>query len=400
VAGEDPRRRPLVSLLPGKQRRVEGGHPWVYSNEVRLDPAAKALPPGSLVTVTDAGGRRLGVACFNPHPLISLRMLDPDAGSAVDADFLGRRIGRALAIRDRLFPEPYYRLVHAEADGLPGLIVDRYGDALVCQLNTAGMALLEADLLAALDAVLKPAVVVLRNDSPARTLEGLELETRVVRGSLAGPLKVRENGADFFADLSEGQKTGWFFDQRPNRAVVAGLARGLSVLDAYSFSGGFGIQAAVGGAAEVTLLDRSEAALVLAEKAARANGVESRCRFLRGEVFETLEAMAAEGRRFDMVLLDPPAFVKSKKDVAAGSRGYRKMTRLGAALVKPEGYLFAASCSHNMPLDLFAEAVRQGLSDAERRGRILHTGGAGPDHPVHPFLPESAYLKGQMLALD
>jgi 23S rRNA (cytosine1962-C5)-methyltransferase len=397
---DDPRRRPLVSLVAGKHRRAESGHPWIYSNEAKLDPAAKALPPGSLVTVADAGGKRLGVAFFNPHPLVSLRLVDRDADVAIDTDFLAGRLRRALALRERLFAEPYYRLVHAEADGLPGLVIDRYGPALVCQLNTAGMALLETALLAALDKVLAPEIVILRNDSPARVLEGLEPEIRTVRGDPSGPLQVRENGATFFADLSGGQKTGWFFDQRPNRAFVAGLARDLSVLDAYCFSGGFGIQAAVAGAAEVTLLDRSEAALALAEQAAEANGVAARCKTLRGEVFETLERLAAEGRRFDMVLLDPPAFVKSKKDLAVGSRGYRKMTRLGAALVRQGGYLFAASCSHNMPLDLFAEAVRQGLSDAGRSGRILHTGGAGPDHPVHPFLPESAYLKGQAFALD
>ena len=393
-------RYPRLVTVPGKHRRAEAGHPWIYANEVVLDAAAKTLTPGSIVSVFEAGGRPLGVATFNLHALVTLRLFDRNPTQRIDRSFLAERLARALAIREKLFPEPYYRLIHAEADGLPGLIVDRYGPALVCQLNTAGMAALEAELLAALEMVLTPDIIVLRNDSPARALEGLESEIRVVKGTLNGALPVRENGCEFLADLSDGQKTGWFFDQRPNRAMVARLVQGARVLDAYTFSGGFGIQAAVAGAQNVTLLDRSEGSLALAARAAALNGVEGRCRTLRGEVFETLERLHAEGDRYDVVILDPPAFVKSRKDLAAGSRGYRKMVRLGAALVSRGGFLFAASCSHNMPVDLFAEAVGQGLRDAHRGGRILYSGGAGPDHPVHPSLPESAYLKCQLLALD
>ncbi len=391
---------PRLTTVPGKHRRAEAGHPWIYANEVALDAAAKALDPGTIVSVFEAGGRPLGVASFNLHALVTLRLFDRSPTQRVDRAFLAERMTRALEIREKLFSEPYYRLIHAEADGLPGLIVDRYGSALVCQLNTAGMAALERELLAALEMVLSPDIVVFRNDSPARALEGLESEIRVLKGRLDGALPVRENGCDFLADLSDGQKTGWFFDQRPNRAMVARLAHGARVLDAYTFSGGFGIQAAVAGAESVTLLDRSEGSLALAARAAALNGVGARCRTLRGEVFETLERLHAEGERYDVVILDPPAFVKSKKDLAAGSRGYRKMVRLGAALVSRGGFLFAASCSHNMPVDLFAEAVSQGLRDAHRGARVLYSGGAGPDHPVHPALPESAYLKCQLLALD
>ena len=397
---DDPSTRPQVTLVTGKHKRAERGHPWIYSNEVVLNAAAKALPAGSLVTVRNAEGKSLGVATFNPQPLITCRIITRDWSVKIDRGFLVKRLERALALRDRLFPEPYYRLVHAEADGLPGLIIDRYGTAVVCQLNTAWASAMEEDILAALDEVLSPEVVVFRNDSHARTLEGLPTETRFAKGSLSGPLEVRENGSTFLADISDGQKTGWFFDQRPNRAFVAGLAKGLRVLDCYSFTGGFGIQAAVAGAAEVTLLDRSEPALTLAKRAAELNGVADRCKILRGEVFETLEKLAEGKERFDVVILDPPAFVKSKKDLGPGSRGYRKMARLGAALVAKQGILFAASCSHNMPLDLFAETVRHGIDDAGRVGRILYTGFAGPDHPVHPALPESAYLKAQVFAFD
>jgi 23S rRNA (cytosine1962-C5)-methyltransferase len=309
-------------------------------------------------------------------------------------------VRRALALRDRLFDVPYYRLIHAEADGMPGLVVDRYGDALVVQLNMAGMALLEAPLLAALQDVLAPRAIILRNDSPARQQEGLEQEVRTACGEISGPFTLIENGATFMADLSAGQKTGWFYDQRPNRAFIARLARDASVLDVYSYTGGFGVLAAKAGAARVVMADRSEPALALAMRAAAANDVTGRCSTERGEAFALLDAHAAAGELFDLVLLDPPAFVKSKKDLAAGSRGYLKLIRAGVRLVAPGGFLFAASCSHNMPADTFAEIVRQALQEAGRRGRIIHSCGAGPDHPVHPSLPESAYLKGLTLALD
>ena len=397
---DDLATRPVVTLLPKQEKRAEHGHPWIYSNEIVLDAAAKALPPGSLVTILTSEGRRLGVASFNPHPLVSLRIFDRDPGRRIDAGFFAARLKRALEIRSRLFAEPYYRLVHAEADGLPGLIVDRYGSALVCQLNTAGMARLETELLDALDKVLKPETVVFRNDSPARLLEGLEAETRIPRGTVDAPFRVRENGCDFLADLSGGQKTGWFFDQRPNRNFIAGLASGARVLDVYSFTGGFGVLAAARGAAEVSLLDRSEPALALARQAAQLNGVADQVKIMRGEAFDILESLATSKERFDIVILDPPAFVKSKKDLGPGGRAYRKLARLGTALVGRGGFLLAASCSHNMALEPFAEAVRQGINDVGRTARLLHTGFAGPDHPVHPALPESAYLKAQVLAID
>jgi 23S rRNA (cytosine1962-C5)-methyltransferase len=269
------------------------------------------------------------------------------------------------------------------------------------QLNAALAEAMREDLLAALDEVLSPRRVVLRNDSPSRALEGLALVVEEARGGAGdGPVELRENGARFLADLGEGQKTGWFFDQRENRARVAALADGARVLDAYCYAGGFGVLAACRGASEVVLLDRSERALALAMSAAGLNGVEARCRALRGEAFAELERLAAAGERFDVVVADPPAFVKSRKDIGPGARGYRKLARLSAALVAPGGFLFAASCSHHVGPELFAEQVARGLDDAGRGGRILASTGAGADHPVHPHLPESAYLKGQLLQLD
>jgi 23S rRNA (cytosine1962-C5)-methyltransferase len=397
---DDPKRRPTITLQPGRHKRAASGHPWVYSNEVAMDGAAKALPAGSLVTLRTAGGDPLGVATFNPHTLVSARILARDPARRIDCGFLAERLEAALALRRRLYGEPFYRLVHAEADGLPGLVADRFGNVLVAQLNTAGMAALEADILEAASAVLSPEAIVLRNDSAARALEGLGNEVRVAKGEIAGPVELRENGARFLADVLAGQKTGWFFDQRENRGFVASLAKGARVLDLYSFTGGFAIAAAMAGADRVLALDRSEPALALAAEAAAMNGVGETCRFQRAEIFETLERLAAGNERFDLVIADPPAFVKSKKDLGAGLRGYRKLARLAASLVAPGGVMFIASCSHNVEPTAFAEAVRRGLEDARRGGRILRSSGAAADHPVHPWLPESAYLKAELLVLD
>ena len=397
---DQPKSRPRITLLPGHEKRARHGHPWIYSNEIAMDAAAKALPPGTLVTVVTAEGTQVAAATFNPHTLIAARVLTREAGSHIHDEFVRRRLRRALDIRERLYPRPFYRLVHAEADGLPGLVVDRYGDVLAAQVNTAGMALLWPSVLESLQALLSPRAVVLRGDSPARTQEGLPLGVEVAAGALDGPVEIEENGGRFPVDVLGGQKTGWFFDQRDNRAWVARLAAGARVLDCYSYGGGFSVAAALGGARSVLAIDRSEPALASAAAAARLSGVEEVCSFKRAEVFAELEGRVKGEDRWDLVIADPPAFVKSKKDLGSGTRGYRKLAKLSAQATAPGGYLFIASCSHNVDLPLFSEQVARGLADAGRQGRILRTGGAGPDHPVHPLLPESAYLKSMTLALD
>ena len=295
---------------------------------------------------------------------------------------------------------PFYRLVHAEADGLPGLIIDRYGAAIALQANTAGMEGLTPLLLEALDAVVSPGAVLLRNDSPVRGLEGLQQNVEWAKAGINGSVELLENGARFPIELGQGQKTGWFFDQRENRAMVASFAQGARMLDLYSYGGGFAVQAACRGATEVLAIDRSESALAAAALAAEANGVAARCRFHQGEVFAELRRLNDARERFDIVVADPPAFVKSKKELAQGAKGYRKLVRLAAHLVNSGGFLFVASCSHHVDPPLFAEQVRRGLIDANRSGRIFASTGAAKDHPVHPALPESAYLKGQFLQLD
>jgi len=383
-----------------RHARLMAGHPWAYSNEIAMTPEAKALEPGSLVTLRTAAGEPIGTAMFNPRPLISARMLTRDTAAAIDRRFLAARLEHALVLRARLYDAPFYRLIHAEADGLPGLVIDRFGDALVVQINSAGMERLREPLLGAIDDVLAPRAVVLRSDASARASEGLPPEAASVIGTLDDAIALSENGCRFRADLLAGQKTGWFYDQRDNRAAVAQLAAGQRVLDLFAYAGGFGVLAAARGAAEVVMVDRSRAALALAGESAALNGVAARCRTVEAEGFPTLESMTAAGETFDVVIADPPAFVKSRKDLAVGIRAYRKLTRLAAGLVRPGGFLFVASCSHNVESAAFAEQVCGGLSRARRSGRILRTAGAASDHPVHPFLPESAYLKALLLQLD
>ncbi|PWC77804.1 class I SAM-dependent rRNA methyltransferase [Azospirillum sp. TSH64] len=391
---------PAIHLQSGRQRRVMQGHPWVYSNEVQMDTTAKAVPPGSPVRLLDPGGTPLGIYTFNPHTLIAARLLSNDPATVVDQAFIADRLRRAVELRDRLFSRPFYRVVHAEADGLPGLIVDRFDDVVTVQANSVFMDRRIDEILAAIDEVMAPRAVILRNDGSQRALEGLAEETRLAKGEIDGSIRLEENGATFFANPLDGQKTGWFYDQRDNRAFIASLAKGGRAIDFYSYNGGFGIQCAVAGATQAIAVDRSALALENATRAAAANGVADRFEARKADAFQEMERLGTAGETFQVVVADPPAFVKSKKDLAAGSRAYRKMARLAAKITAPGGYLLCGSCSHNVDPPTFAELVARGLHDAGRTGRILRSAGAGPDHPVHPHLPESAYLKALVLQLD
>jgi len=391
---------PKLSLLAGQDRRLRSGHPWIYSNELKMDEAAKALGPGTAVRVTDATGKAMAVAQFNPHSLIAARVLSRNQHAAIDVDFLERRLKRALSLRERLYDRPYYRLVHAEADGLPGLVIDRFDQTLVIQANSAGMDQLTPLLIDALDRLLETDRIIFKNDSPARAREGLSLDVNLARGDAAEMIELEENGLTFFADPIHGQKTGWYYDQRDNRAFAARLARGERMLDLYSYGGGFGITALKAGAKEAMAIDRSEGALALAAEAAERNGVSDGLTCVREEGFMALDRLADEKQRFGVVVADPPSFVKSKRELKAGLKGYRKLTRSAARLVREEGCLVIASCSHNVPVDQFRDEVRKGINDAGRGGRLLTQSGASADHPSHPMLVESAYLKCLVYMLD
>jgi 23S rRNA (cytosine1962-C5)-methyltransferase len=383
-------------ILP-KGRRARLGSPWIFSNEIRMDEAARAIAPGSVVNVRGEDGRAFGTGYFNPKSLIAVRLLAEDCDAVIDEGFFATRLRRALKLRDSLYPRPFYRLLHAEGDGVPGLVIDRFGDTLAVQIGTAGMEKQRDAILAALDKVLQPATVILRADAPSRALEGLDGYVKTVKGE-GHRIAVEENGVRYIADLREGQKTGWYYDQRDNRAFIASLAKGKTVLDAYSYTGGFGILAAKAGAKEVVCLDSSQGALALAEESARANGVAIKP--VKADVFEELERLAAARESFDMVLADPPPFVKSKKDLEPGAKAYRKLARLAASVTAPGGILMLASCSHNIPAERFAAECAQGILRSHRQAAMIRQAGAGPDHPVHPLLPESAYLKAVAYALD
>ena len=383
-------------ILP-KGRRARSGSPWIFSNEIRMDQPAKGITPGAVVNVRGEDGRDFGTGYFNPKSLIAVRLLADNCDVVIDAGFFADRIGRALRLRDSLYDKPFYRLVHAEGDHLPGLVIDRFGDTLTVQIGTAGMEKQRAAILMALDKLLSPATVILRADTPSRSLEGLDSYVETVKGK-GHRIAVEENGVRYIADLTEGQKTGWYYDQRDNRAFIAQFAKGKSVLDAYSYTGGFGLLAAKAGARETVCLDSSAPALALAEESARTNGVKINP--VKADVFEELERLIAAGEKFDIVLADPPPFVKSKKDLEPGAKAYRKLARLAAAVTAPDGVLMLASCSHNIPPDRFAAECAQGIQRTGRRATLIRQAGAGPDHPVHPLLPESAYLKALVYALD
>ncbi|MDE3016240.1 MAG: class I SAM-dependent rRNA methyltransferase [Pseudomonadota bacterium] len=391
---------PPLRLKKGRDAAVFDGMPWVYASDIIESSELLHVPPGGLVTVENHKGQFIGIGYYNAKSQIACRMLTLKR-EPIDEALFQSRLETALARRKKLFGEPYYRLAHAESDSLPGLLIDRFGDAFVVQVGTAGMELLQPLWLAALQELFHPKTIILRNDIAARKLEGLRQGTAILPPPPAGGggsiAELRENGFTYYADLLHGQKTGWFYDQRDNREMISALAKGKTLLDVYSHSGGFGLLAATRGAAEVTLADSSKPALELAKKAAAANGIT--CEYRQGDAFALMDRLQKEGKQFDIVLADPPAFVKSKKDVATGLKGYEKVARLAAFLVKPGGLLFVASCSHHAARSAFNKAVLVGVKKAGRHAEILRQTGASADHPKHPKLPQSEYLKGILLGI-
>ena len=393
--------RPTVRLRPkAEARAIRHGFPWVYADELVLDRRTNALAAGTLAVLEDAERRPLGLVTVNPASKIVARMLDRDPGAVVDQGWFEARIARALALRARLYPGPFYRLVHAEADGLPGVVIDRFGDTAVVQPNAAWAESHLDPLVAALVAVTGVATVIKNGSGRSRGLEGLAEEMAVVHGTApAGPVPVQMNGATYMADLVGGQKTGLFYDQRENHAFAARLARGAKVLDVFTHVGGFALAALAGGAESALAVDASAPALALAEAGAKASGFAG-FSTRQGDAFAVLEALGTEGAHFDLVICDPPAFAPAKPALEAGLRAYERIARLAAPLVAPGGYLILCSCSHAADLSAFRNASARGIGRGGRRGQILHTGFAGADHPVLPQLAESSYLKALTFRLD
>ncbi len=390
---------PVVRLSPkAEARAIRHGFPWVYAGELVMDRRTSALPPGALAVLEDAERRPMGVVTVNPASKIVARMLDPDPAAVIDEGWIAARLSRALAHREALFDAPFYRLVHAEADGIPGVVIDRMGDLAAVQPNAAWSEAMLPALVAALVRVTGVTRVVKNGSGRARALEGLAEETVMALGAPPeGPVPVPMNGAVYLADVMGGQKTGLFYDQRPNHAFAQRLARGGRVLDVFAHVGGFGLAALAGGAAEAVLVDSSAPALALARGAAAAAGREVATR--QGDAFAEMERLAAEGQRFDLVVCDPPAFAPTKAALDAGLRAYERVARLAAPLVRDGGYLGLCSCSHAADLARFRAACARGIGRAGRRGPVIHTGFAGPDHPVLPHLAEQGYLKALFFRL-
>lgn len=380
-------------LKKHEERRLRAGHLWIFSNEVDVKRSPlTSFAPGENAIVCDAGGRKLGTAYVNPASLIAARIISRHPDEALNADLLRKRLLWAMEFRDHLFNVPFYRLCHGEGDWLPGLVIDRYGDVFSVQITTAGMEQHKEELLEIL-AGFGAKGVLFRNDVSVRSMENLPLEVEEGMGNIPEEIGVQENGATFLVSLKNGQKTGWFYDQRANRAEAARYAAGRSVLDAFCYVGAFGVMAGKHGATDVTFLDASKQALDLAARNLTSNAAQTGTDILAGDALETLAALRDEGRRFGLVCLDPPAFIKRKKDAEQGLAAYRRVNDLGLQLVEDGGILFSCSCSHHLEADTLRRLLAQ---CAARRGlhtQLLYQGFQGPDHPVHPAMPETAYLK-------
>jgi 23S rRNA (cytosine1962-C5)-methyltransferase len=378
-----------IILKKNEERRILAGHPWVFSNEIRETYGSPAA--GDVVELMQASGATVGIGLYHPHSLIALRLLG-ETLEEIDQQFFFRRLARALKVRATLFPgATCYRLVHGEADFLPGLIVDRYNDYLAVQTLSLGMDLRLPMICEALEQLLHPAAIVERNESPLRLLEQLPQEKGILRGSVQ-PITIEEHGLRYTVDILEGQKTGFFLDQRENRAAAAHYCRSGAVLDCFCNDGGFALNAARGGASSVLALDASADAVARARANAALNGLTT-IAFEQADVFERLDSLAAEGRRFDAVILDPPSFTRTKKNVQPAKQGYRDLHRKALALLQSGGILFTASCSHHIEPEVFLAIVDQTARKAGKRLQLLEWRGAAPDHPTLPAVPETKYLK-------
>ncbi|MCK9635158.1 MAG: class I SAM-dependent rRNA methyltransferase [Methylobacter tundripaludum] len=385
---------PEIYLKKNEDKRLRKGHLWVFSNEVDTKRSPlEQFNAGDLVQVKSDDGKALGTAYINPQALICARFLSRKPNLKCGANFFKERLTTALALREKLFDKPYYRLVFGESDGLPGLVIDRFGPVLSVQITTAGIEQRKETLFAALIELLEPEAIILKNDNGQRQLEGLSLESELAYGKLPDPLIIEENGAKFKIDILEGQKTGWFYDHRNSRAQLAGIAKNQRVLDLFSYTGAWGIPAAIGGASEVTCVDASEDALTLALENAKLNQVQDKMHFVRNDVFEFLKQARLDNRLYDIIVLDPPALIKRKKDFKQGYEAYRRLNHLALQVLSKNGILVSASCSHHLSRENLHEILRSSGRHIDRHLVFFAGGGQGPDHPIDPAAPETEYLK-------
>lgn len=387
-------------LKKNEERRLLAGHLWAYSNEIdtKLSPL-KNFVPGELVVVRGANNRILGQGYINPHSLLAVRLLTRAPLRKINVDFFIMRIEQALKQRESIFTQPFYRLIFGESDQLPGLIVDRFANTLVVQLNTAGMENLKELVIAALIQVLNPQAILLRNDSSARIFEGLPTYVSTGYGEPEVCVTLEENGIPFVAAIKNGQKTGWFYDQRLNRTRLTNYVIGKRVLDVFSYSGAFTINAALAGATEVTSIDASATALELLKQNAVLNGVADKITTIGADAFLALKELESSGRSFDTIILDPPAFIKKQKDITPGVEAYLRLHRLALRLLSPNGFLLTTSCSLHLTRDMLSNVIRQAALHEKREAVIIEQLHQAPDHPIHPAIMETNYLKGFILAV-
>lgn len=385
---------PALRLRKGEERRLRQGHLWIYSNEVDIEATPlKPFTPGQAVNVETSQGRPLGSAYVNPHSLICARLYSRKAQRPLDITLLRRRLEQALALRSGLYPEPYYRLCFAEGDFLPGVVIDRFGDYFAVQITTAGMEQHKAALIAVLVEQFQPKGIVMRNDVSLRELEGLPLYTEVAYGEVPASIPVQENGASFAADILGGQKTGWFYDHRDNRAHLQRLCKDKRVLDVFSYLGAWSIEALVAGAREAHCVDSSASALALLEANAARNGVAKRCHPHAGDAFEVLDKLIQVKASFDIVVVDPPAFVKRRKDLAQGLSAYQRINQQALQLLDNNGILVSASCSQHVDAAMLLGTLREAAKNLPLRLQVIAQGHQAADHPIHLAMPETDYLK-------
>ncbi len=387
-------RLPELRLKKNEERRLRAGHLWVYSNEVdtALTPL-KSMSAGMQVKVCDHRGNTLGFAYVNPKTLICARLYSFGRHPQLDAGLIKARLKSALEWREGYFDAPCYRWVYGESDGLPGLVVDRYFDVLVVQITTAGMEALKDSIVAALTALLPAAIVLLKNDTPARELEGLDRYTETVVGSLPERIELVENDVCFAVPLAAAQKTGWYYDHRLNRQRLASYAGDKRVLDVFSYVGAWGLQCLHAGAKSLLCVDASKTFLQVAAENAKRNQYADAFEVLAGDAFDVLKQLQAEKQAFDIVILDPPAFIKRRKDMKEGAQAYQRINRLAMKLLDEGGLLVSASCSHHLSAEQLRSEIRKAAMKNRQSLQIVEQGHQGPDHPLHPAMPETEYLK-------
>jgi 23S rRNA (cytosine1962-C5)-methyltransferase len=384
-----------LALKKGEGARLRAGHCWVFSNEV--DVAKTPLSrfrPGEHCVIVDHVDKPLGLAYVNPNALIAARLVARGLEHAFDRSLIVHRLKVALGLRERLHATPHYRLIYGESDGLPGLVLDRYGEVIVGQIGTAGMESMKVAIAEAVEKVLKPRALVWKNNGSVRALESLPEYAELAFGTVPESVEAHEGGLRFAIDPLGGQKTGWFYDQRANRDQLAPYVREARVLDMFSYVGAWGLRAAAMGAREVICVDSSAAAVASIRANAERNGLAARVTAVEDYALEFLKRMRAERERFDVVILDPPAFVKRRKDFPEGKLAYRRLNEAAMQLLGREGILVTCSCSYHMPREALLEVVNQGARHLDRQLQVLSQLQQAPDHPIVPAIPETEYLKG------